>query len=102
MTLKHNIKDRFTKEPSSILARINEIPNGYSEGSYNNMKYGITKTIFNNGNSFKVYGEELGGNDFISLNYYITKDKNLVKPCEMPEQKVVHFLENVIVGKHSN
>ena len=82
---------------NSILKSIEKIPEGYSKGIYNNRKYGITKTIFNTGNSFKIYGEELSGNDFISLNYYILKEKDLLKPCEMPEQKVVRFLENVIL-----
>lgn len=82
----------------SILNFIENIPEGYSEGSYDNRKYGITKTNFNNGKSLKIYGEELGGNDFISLNYYITKDEDLLKPCEMPEEKVVRFLKNVIIA----
>lgn len=81
-----------------ILYHIEKIPEGYSEGIYNDRKYGISKTIFNNGDSFKIYGEELGGNDFISLNYYTTKEKDFIKPCEMPEQKVKHFLENVVIN----
>lgn len=83
------------------LNHIQQIPNGYSEGTYKGLKYGVTKTVFNKGNSFKIYGEQLGGNDFISLNYYITKHKDLLKPCEMPEQKVLHFLENVILNTKS-
>lgn len=51
---------------------------------------------FNNGKSFKIYAEELGGNDFISLNYYITKTSEKLKPCEMPEEKVIYFLNNYI------
>lgn len=86
----------------SILKSIDKIPEGYSEGICNNRKYGITKTIFNNGSSFKIYGEELGGNNRISLNYYITKEKDLIKPCEMPEKKVVHFLENVVIESTVN
>ena len=82
-----------------ILNSIKKIPEGYSEGIYNYKNYGIAKTVFNNGNSYKVYGEELGGNDYISFNYYITKGKDLIKPCEMPEQKVVHFLKNVTINK---
>ena len=74
--------------------RIAEIPLGYSEAFYNNKKYGITKNKFNKGKSLKIYAEELGGNDFISLNYYKTTTKSLIKPCEMPKQKVVHFLNN--------
>ena len=76
---------------------INRIPLGYSVGIYKDKKYGITKSIFNNGKSIKVYAEELGGNDFISLNYYITDKKEWLKPCEMPEQKVIDFLKGVIL-----
>ena len=73
----------------------NSFAEGYSEGIYNNKKYGITKTLFNQGKSLKLYAKELGGNDFISLNYYITKSKELLKPCEMSETKVMHFIKNV-------
>lgn len=79
----------------SVLYYINNIPDGYSEGTYNNRKYSITKEIFNNGKSFKIFGKELQGNDFISLNYYITSKKELLKPCEMPQEKVIHFLKNI-------
>ena len=80
-----------------LLAHIRTIPLGYSVGIYQDKKYGITKSTFNNGRSFKIYAEELGGNDFISLNYYITKEKEWLKPCEMPEQKVVDFLKGLAV-----
>ncbi len=85
-----------------ILDHIEKIPEGYSQGIYKDRKYGITKTIFNDGNSFKIYGEELGGTNIISLNYYITNGKELIKPCEMTEQKVRHFLENVIISNGVN
>lgn len=74
--------------------KIDAIALGYSEVTYNGKKYGITKSEFNNGNSCKIYAEELGGNDFISLNYYITTKEELLKPCEMPQQKIIHFLNN--------
>lgn len=80
-----------------LLDFISKIPKGYSVGVYQNKKYGITKSLFNNGKSIKVYAEELGGTDFISLNYYITKEKEWLKPCEMPEQKVIDFLTGVRV-----
>ncbi len=50
---------------------------------------------YNKGKSIKFYAEELGGTDFVSLNYYVTKTKELLKPCEMPEKKVIHFLNNI-------
>ena len=71
------------------------LPTGYSAGIYKGKKYGITKEVFNDGKSYKIFGKELQGTDFVSLNYYITSKKQLLKPCEMPAQKVVHFLSNV-------
>ena len=78
-----------------VLNDLNRVNEGYSEGYFNSKKYGITKTTFNKGKSIKFYAEELGGNDFVSLNYYITNTEELLKPCEMEEQKVIHFLQNV-------
>lgn len=78
-----------------LLSRIRSIPEGYSEGLYQGAKYGISKQTFNNGKSFKIFARELGGSDFVSLNYYLTEKSELLKPCEMPEQKVVNFLKNV-------
>ena len=78
-----------------LLEFINKINEGYSTGTYEGKRYGITKTTFNNGSSVKVYAEELGGNDFISFNYYLTKGEAQLKPCEMPAQKVIRFLENL-------
>ncbi|MBC8755500.1 peptide methionine sulfoxide reductase [Kordia sp. YSTF-M3] len=78
-----------------LIKYIEQLPLGYSEVHYHNKKYGVTKSEFNHGNSYKIFAEELGGNDFISLNYYITSKGELLKPCEMPEQKVIHFLTNL-------
>ena len=80
-----------------LLQIIESLPEGYSEGIYKEAKYGITKNTFNGGKSFKVFAKSLSGNDFISLNYYITTKKEWLKPCEMPEQKVIDFLKNVLV-----
>ena len=77
-----------------LLERIKALPIGYSEVNYQGKKYGVTRTDFNNGKSYKVYAEELGGNNFISVNYYITSTSEKLKPCEMPKQKVIHFLNH--------
>ncbi len=78
-----------------LLEKIKQLPVGYSEGVYNDKKYGVTRTDYNNGKSFKVYAEDLKGTDFVSLNYYITSKSELLKPCEMPERKVIDFLKNI-------
>jgi hypothetical protein len=71
---------------------ISNIPTGYSEVWYKGKKYGLSRQDFNGGKSTKVFAEELGGKDFISFNFYLTSSKDLLKPCEMPEAKVVDFL----------
>ncbi len=77
---------------TALLKQIQAIPEGYCVMWYRNKKYGVTRGSFNAGKSIKLYAEELGGKDFISLNYYITAKSELLKPCEMPEQTVVDFL----------
>ena len=79
----------------SLLKYIQLIPKGYSEVLYQQKKYGVTRTDFNNGKSIKVFAKELGGNDFISMNYYITRASERLNPCEMPNQKVIHFIKNI-------
>jgi len=79
----------------SLLKYIQLIPQGYSTVLYRQKKFGVNRTDFNSGKSIKVLAEELGGNDFISMNYYITSTSESLKPCEMPKQKVIHFLKNM-------
>ncbi|MCK0146405.1 peptide methionine sulfoxide reductase [Arenibacter sp. F26102] len=74
--------------------RIKAIPLGYSCVLFQNKKYGVTRSNFNKGKSIKVYAEELGGNDFISFNFYITDKTEQLKPCEMPHAKVINFINN--------
>ncbi|UZO79933.1 peptide methionine sulfoxide reductase [Aquimarina sp. ERC-38] len=81
--------------PEELQEAILKIPEGYSEVFYDSRKYGISKTVFNQHKSLKVYAQELGGSNFISFNYYLLQSKQVLKPCEMPENKVIHFLENL-------
>lgn len=78
----------------TLKSLIDKIPVGYSEVIYKGGKYGVSRKDFNSGKSIKVYAEELGGNDFISFNYYETSEATL-KPCEMPEEKVMDFLRSI-------
>ncbi|WP_339706917.1 peptide methionine sulfoxide reductase [uncultured Kriegella sp.] len=75
-----------------MLNRIKALSIGYSEVVYQGQRYGVTRTDFNEGKSHKIYAEELGGTNFISLNYYVTSSSQKMKPCEMPMQKVIDFL----------
>lgn len=54
----------------------------------------VTRQDFSDGNSQKLVAEELGGSDYISLNLYRLTSGTRLKPCEMPEAKVVDFVLN--------
>ena len=52
----------------------------------------VSKTRQIGGRSWKLVAEELGGGDYISLNLYRTASGALLRPCEMPAEKVVAFV----------
>lgn len=73
--------------------RLSELPLGYCEGHYDNRRYGATFSGSADGRRRKLYAEELGGNDHISFNlYFLDAGRRLLKPCEMPAQKVIDFV----------
>ena len=71
------------------------LPVGTFHGHADGRRYVVTKTRFNNGRSTKLVAEELGGNDYISLNWYDTARGGALRPCEMPAAKVVRFVEGL-------
>ena len=81
--------------PTRLETLLRRIPAGYTKGQYRDATWGISHTLHNHGKSGKIFGEELGGKDFISCNYYFGTEQTYLKPCEMPEPKVLDFLEQV-------
>ena len=68
----------------------------FEDGAYDVLfdeeRYLFRKETHLKGKLIKVYAEELGGRDFISLNYYPQTADGLLKPCEMPDEKVIDFI----------
>lgn len=82
----------MTADPEFISA-FDALPVGSYGASYNGRRYRITKTLLVTGRSQKLEAEELGGEDYISFNLYRLADgQALLKPCEMPGEKVVDFV----------
>jgi len=79
-------------ENRSFHKRLISLTDGAYDVSYQNKKYLLRKNTELQGKLIKLYAEELGGNDFISLNYYPNIKEGLLKPCEMPKQKVINFV----------
>ena len=77
---------------SDFHTKISQLPEGAYDVIYLNRRYLLRKETQLEGKLIKLYAEELGGNDFISLNYYPQLQGGLLKPCEMPKSKVMDFI----------
>ena len=76
-----------------FLAAFDQLPTGAYGGTFEGRRYRVSKTQMSNGRSQKLEAEELGGPDYISFNLYrLATGQALLKPCEMPEDKVVGFV----------
>lgn len=86
----------MSADPAFVRA-FDALPEGGYGGTYESKRYRVTKTVMAMGRSQKLEAEELGGNDYISFNLYrLAGGTALLKPCEMPEEKVVAFVMGVV------
>ena len=52
----------------------------------------VSRSLVAGGRGQKLVAHALDGSDYISLNLYHLGAGDLLKPCEMPEAKVVAFV----------
>jgi len=76
----------------AFLAAFHALPEGTHRGQVGGRTYVFSKSRFNNGKSWKLMAEELGGPDCISLNLYDLTSGPRLYPCEMPADKVIAFV----------
>nr|WP_246191160.1 hypothetical protein [Aureimonas leprariae] len=77
----------------AFLERLAALPPGHGEGTFEGRRYGVTLNASPDGRRRWLFAEELGGTDRISANLYRLADgRPLLKPCEMPAEKVVAFV----------
>ena len=81
---------------SEFLKAFDALPPGTFTGTYQGRQYVVTRQDFSGGKSQKLVAEELGGRDYISLNVYRLKQNAVLKPCEMPEDKVISFVLGLV------
>ncbi|MEP5633679.1 MAG: hypothetical protein ABJP79_17515 [Tateyamaria sp.] len=80
----------------SFGAALSALPLGTFTGTANGRRYVVTKSVFACGKSIKLVAEELGGTDYISLNWYKLASSTRLKPCEMAETKVRAFVDALV------
>jgi hypothetical protein len=85
--------DPGTTEAEPTLAPLlDRVPEGWTPVVFEGHRYGLSRTSRADGRSVSVYAEELGGSDVVSANVYRTSAGDLLRPCEMPADKVLAFL----------
>lgn len=72
--------------------RLQTLKDGAYDVIFEDKRYLLRKETLLKGRLIKLYAQDLGGNDFISLNYYPNIKDGLLKPCEMPKDKVIKFV----------
>ena len=72
-----------------------ELEDGSFDVFYQEKRYLLSKQTQLKGKLIKLYAQELGNNDFISLNYYTNIGNGLLKPCEI----IIDFVLDLIVLK---
>jgi len=77
---------------NAFLAAFDALPLGTFQGRAGGRRYIVTRSDFSSGAAQKLIAEELGGPGYISLNLYRLSSGARLKPCEMPEVKVVDFV----------
>ena len=81
---------------TSLRDLVTRLPDGWSVATYDGRRYGVTRTVRAGGRAVSVYAEELGGTDIVSTNVYLTDGDELLRPCEMPAEKVLAFLQDAV------
>ncbi|WP_027256468.1 MULTISPECIES: hypothetical protein [Leisingera] len=76
----------------AFLAAFDALPLGAFSGTAAGRRYSVTRQDLACGKAQKLEAWERGGGDYISLNLYRLTSGSLLKPCEMPEEKVIRFV----------
>ncbi len=82
---------------TAFYTKLLALPDGATDVRYLEKRYLLRKETLLDGKLFKVYAEELGGNDIVSGNYYPTIKEGVLKPCEMSDKKVIDFILHAVV-----
>ena len=77
---------------SAFLTAFEALPVGTFRGAAHGSNYIVTRAQVAGGRAEKLVAEALDGSDYISLNLYRLAAGPLLKPCEMPSQKVIDFV----------
>lgn len=73
----------------ALLARV---PEGWSRVTYDGGTWSLIRSTRLGGRALWLYAQQLSGTEVVSANVYLLDGEPLLKPCEMPAEKVLAFL----------
>ena len=79
-------------------ALICAIPEGWSRTEIDGHSWAVTRTTRAGGKVISVDAEQLGTSEQFGANLWVTTDGTLLRPCEVPEEKVMRFLRAAAVA----
>ncbi|HVX47010.1 MAG TPA: peptide methionine sulfoxide reductase [Mycobacteriales bacterium] len=68
------------------------IPEGWSRLRIAGQEWGVTRTTRAGGKVISISAERLGGAEQLGANLWITSDGPILRPCEVPAERVRQFL----------
>ena len=71
---------------------IHAIPEGWSRIELEGSSWAVTRTTRAGGTVISIDAEQLGTAEQFGANVWITEDETLLRPCEVPEEKVIRFM----------
>lgn len=77
----------------SFRRALETLPRGYTEGLYACQRWGVILNASEDERRWWLRGEELGGIGRVSFNFYRLAAGLALRPCEMPAQQVIAFVE---------
>ncbi|AWB86792.1 peptide methionine sulfoxide reductase [Mycetocola zhujimingii] len=85
----------MTEEPDRELdALIGAIPEGWTRVQIAGQGWGITRTTRAGGRTISFDAEHLGNNEYLGANVWNTSEGSVLRPCEVPEEKVMQILRD--------
>ena len=73
-------------------ALIGAVPEGWTRADVDGRPWGVTRVTRAGGKMVSLNAERLGDSEQLGANIWITSDGPVLRPCEVPAEKVLHFL----------
>lgn len=79
-------------EDRDLAALVSLIPEGSSRTHIAGQPWSISRTTRAGGKVVSIDAEHLGGTEQLGANVWLTTEGAVLRPCEVPEEKVMQFL----------